>query len=390
VGKKYGAHILPLQKLAIIWFFIFTKFVFNENQLLAWIDSKISLSAKKLQTIELQYNHLLDGILDGFNQLNSIKNKWATKLQNLGDYNSDIQLFLDKNQRQQIEIVTVKDKLYPQSLLHLTDPPIVLYCQGNLELLNSGSGITVVGSRNYSKYSEIILKRILEPVCKQKIPVVSGLALGIDGLAHKLAVENDCPTIGVIGSGLDDDNFYPSSNLALKKKIIATGGLVISQFCLGTKANPYNFPSRNKILASLTDLTWVVQASLKSGSLITANLAIELGKNLATTPASILDVSFAGNIQLLKNGVSIITCSEDIFDLLGLQHLSKIDLQKAIKFDSEIQKLIYENLGFEAKNVEQITMATNLDFLAVTSTLSLLEMSGLVSSLGGNVWVRNG
>lgn len=363
--------------------------MFTQNQYLAWIDSKIGLSLKKLQTIELHYQALEEAFVDGFSNLNSVKHKWASKLQNIKDYNWEINSFVDKNIAQKVEIITIKDKYYPQSLIESGDFAVVLYCQGNLELLNSKNGLTVVGSRNFSKYSELVLKRILDPVCGRGIPIISGLAVGIDGLAHKIAVENNCPTIGVIGSGLDDLNFYPSSNLSLKKKILATGGLVISQFCLGTKPNPYNFPARNKILASLSDITWVVQASIKSGSLITANLALELGKTLATTPASILDASFAGNLQLIKEGASIISSSDDIFNLLGLQHLSKINLQKEIKFESELQKNIYQSLGFEAKNVEQISIDCNLDFLTVTSNLSLLEMSGLVENMGGNVWIRS-
>jgi len=363
--------------------------MFTDNQYLGWIDSKIGLSVKKLQTIELAYSSFEEGVDDRFSKLNSVKQRWVLRLQNILDYHQDINSFIQTNLLQNVEIISIRDSRYPQSLTEAGDFAVVLYCQGNLELLKSKNGLTVVGSRNYSKYSELVLKRILDPVCSQGIPIISGLALGIDGLAHKIAVENNCPTIGVIGSGLDDVNFYPTTNLALKKKILATGGLVMSQFCLGTKANPYNFPARNKILASLSDLTWVVQASKNSGSLITANLALELGKTLATTPGSILDASFAGNLELLRAGASIISSSEDVFSLLGLGHLGKINLQKEIKFDSEIQKTIYESLGFEAKNVEQISLECKLDLLSVTSNLSLLEMSGLVENMGGNVWIRS-
>lgn len=362
--------------------------MFTENELLAWLDSKINLSLNKLQTVEIQYENTNNAILDGFKKID-VKNKWASKVQNIADYNLEIQSFLEKNRQANVQIISVKHLDYPKKFAELTDPPVVLYCQGNLDLLKYKSNLTVVGSRNYSKYSELVLKKVLTSVCQQNISIISGLALGIDGLAHQIAAENNCPTIGIIGSGLDDANFYPGSNLALKKNMIQKGGLVISQFCLGTKANPYNFPTRNKLLASLSDITWVVQASLKSGSLITASIATELGKTIATTPASILDANFAGNIKLLKDGAQIITSSEDIFDLLGLQHLSSIDLQKEIKFESEVQKLIYNDLVFEAKNVEQIAVSTGLEFPIVTANLSLLEISNLVTNLGGNVWVKS-
>lgn len=363
--------------------------MFTENQYLAFVDSKINLSLKKLQTIELHYRKFSEAFLDRFKALDKLKNKWAVKLQDILDYDKEITVFLEKNQLLGIQFLNIKDVHYPPQLTQLSDPPIVLYCQGNIELLKFKNSLTIVGSRNFSKYSELVLKRILPTVCGQQIPIVSGLAIGIDGLAHQIAVETNCATIGVIGSGLDDNNFYPSSNLALKKKILATNGLVISQFCIGTKATPYNFPSRNRILAALSEITWVVQAGLKSGSLITATIASELGKTLATTPASVLDANFSGNIKLIKEGCQIITCSEDVFDLLGLQHLSKIDLQKEVKFNSETEKSIYENIGFEAKNVEQIAESLNIQFSVVASGLSLLEMSELVTNLGGNIWIRS-
>jgi DNA processing protein len=172
-----------------------------------------------------------------------------------------------------IEVLTIFETTYPEKLKILEEYPTVLYYQGNIDHISSSNMITVVGSRNYSRYSELLIQKILEPACTLGIGVVSGLAMGIDGLSHEAALKSGAFTIGVTGSGLHDSVFYPAGNLSLKERILTAEGLVLSEYAPYTKATAYSFSRRNRILAALTELTWVVQAGMKSGTLITSSLA---------------------------------------------------------------------------------------------------------------------
>jgi DNA processing protein len=220
------------------------------------------------------------------------------------------------------------------------------------------------------------------------VGVVSGLAVGIDAVSHNIALQNNAKTVGVIGSGLDQKSFYPSQNWHIRNKIIESGGCVLSEYAPGRLPNIYTFPQRNRILAALTDLTWVVQASLKSGSLITALQARELGKTLATTPADIRNKSFDGNLKLLKEGCQIVSEAQDIISLLGLKSHPEIQANKTIQFGSDDEKKLYEVLTIQPQNVENIAKSCKMLVTEVSGHLTMLELSGLALSVGSNEWIR--
>src|SRR5688500_1960326 len=177
-------------------------------------------------------------------------------------------------------MITRQDACYRQALQHVHQPPAELYVQGNAELLSAGNLLAVVGSRKATAYGAAAVKKLLTPVVQAGIPLVSGLAFGIDSMAHMLCVENDVPTIAVLGSGLDDASLYPQRHLKLAKQITAQGGAVITQYAPGTPPHLGHFPARNRIIAGLARATLVVQAADRSGSLITARLALEGGKDV--------------------------------------------------------------------------------------------------------------
>ena len=265
----------------------------------------------------------------------------------------------------------------------------MLYYQGNAELLKLAEEemITVVGSRKITKYTEILMDQILSKACLNGVGVVSGLAYGVDLLSHQIAVNNNAPTIGVLGGGLDRQSFYPKANLKLKKQIIDQGGLVMTEYAPGTEPNRYTFPKRNRILAALTPVTWVVQAQHKSGSLITANYAQDLNKTIAATPGSILENAYEGNIELIKNGANIITEPEDIMTLLGLS-ISLSSEAVEVQIDDSTQNQIHKVLTLKPQNIEEICAKTGFDHTATSTALSMLELSSYAKHMGENDWIR--
>ena len=365
----------------------------KQSLLLAFLVHKLNLNPKKLEAILEKYQSLEEAISDNFTKLKS-NPKLLDRWQKITDFESEIDRFEASLQKAEVKILTHLDPEYPPKLKDLSDYPLVLYFQGNLELLKNNLAVTVVGSRNFTKYAELSLAKILRPISQAGVNIISGLAIGVDGLSHRLAVENHGPTVGVIGSGLDEANFYPSQHLGLKKEILTKGNLILSEYAPGVPPAPYTFPARNRILAALSPLTLVVQANLKSGSLITAREALEIGRQVATIPGSILDNSFAGNIKLLKDGASLISDSQDVLELLGIQTQAMQSLfeisEKPPEFNSPEEELIYKSLSLEPQNIQLISEKVKLDVNLLGGHLTMLELSGLASNLGENNWIKSG
>jgi DNA processing protein len=361
-----------------------------QDILLAWLSSKLSLSLERYNLILSTYGSLLDGALDGFSCLRATE-KWLQKFNQAADLDSELHDFKENLDKYNVKLLTFLDPKYPKKLSYLENRlPLVFYYQGNLELLNLSQMITVVGSRNIQNYAKTIMHNILIIACQHGIGTVSGLAMGVDSLAHQIAIQNQSNTIAVIGSGLDDFSFYPVQNIALKNQIIQNNGLILSEYCLGSKATIYNFPQRNRILAALTEITWVVQASTRSGTLITAAHARDLGKIVATSPASILDSNFSGNLKILKEGANIISDPEDIFQLLGLStiNISAPKDKLVLQFTSEFSQKLYQSLGQTPVNLDELSIKLGTNIQSIISELSILEINGLAMNQGLNSWVK--
>jgi len=360
------------------------------SKLMAFVASKINLSCDRVnKVLEIYEGDFKAAVEDNFGWLDKKEkeNKWVEKW--AGDKTQDLKDFIAILESEKIEVVTFLDEEYPQNLTILDKPPVALYYQGDIDLLNSDRKfITVVGSRNYTKYAELALNKILKPLCLGGVGVVSGLAIGIDGLSHIVALESEVPTIGVIGSGLDKDSFYPSLNWKTRCKMLDSGGLILSEYAPKTKPNVYTFPERNRILAALTDITFVVQASLKSGSLITADFARDLGKTVVTVPGSIFETTMGGNLKLIKDGANVATEAEDILSLLGLSAHGSLTGQK-VELGNPEEKQVYGALSLEPKGVEDIANECDLDVLKVSTVLTFLELSGAACNMGENRWIRN-
>ena len=206
--------------------------------------------------------------------------------------------------------ITIVDSEYPRQLSEIFCPPLVLFYQGDLSLLNTQS-LAVVGARQMTSYGEATLKGILPVIIKRGITVISGLAAGVDGLSHEITLKNQGKTIGVIGSGIDQ--VYPRSHQYLQRAV-AEQGLVISEYGLGEEPIAWHFPERNRIIAGLAETLLVVEAKKRSGSLITANIALEENRNVCAIPGRIDAPLSLGCNQLIAAGAKPITEAKDLLD----------------------------------------------------------------------------
>lgn len=222
------------------------------------------------------------------------------------EYRSNLRKELDYIKKYKIKIIDINNEYYPINLKYLYDAPVVLYAIGNIELLKKQS-IAIVGTRKYTDYGRKVAKQISSDIVKHDVCVISGLAKGIDSYAHIGANGN---TIAVLGTGVDI--IYPKENVSLAKEILNKGGLIISEYPIGTEPEKINFPSRNRIISGISDSVIVVEATERSGSLITAEFTLEQGKDVYAVPGNITSASSVGTNNLIKEGAIPFTGIEDI------------------------------------------------------------------------------
>lgn len=288
-------------------------------------------------------------------------------------------------------LVTLADSEYPKSLLEISDPPPFLYAKGNLALLNQ-PGIAIVGSRNASVQGEKNAEAFAYDLCAYGLCIVSGLALGIDGAAHRGALKANGATIAVVGTGLDI--VYPAKHRDLAHQI-AERGLIISEFALGVPSKPQNFPKRNRIISGLSLGCLVVEANLQSGSQITARLAAEQGREIFAIPGSIHSPVSKGCHQLIKQGAKLVDCLQDIVEELNLN----TKLVSNLKFDNKDNAsdtpdqnkpgdFILNIMGHEPITLENLVALSSLTVSDVSSMLMLLELEGKVASLTGGQYQK--
>ena len=220
----------------------------------------------------------------------------------------NIMFYIKKNN---IKVISINDKEYPESLKRIYDPPIVLYANGNLNLLNNKS-IAIVGCRLCSVYGKIITKKLAYNLSEKNITIISGMARGIDSYAHIGALEAKGLYVYLLGSGIDV--IYPKENERLYYEIIRNNGLILSEYIVGTKPIPINFPRRNRIISALSNGVLVTEAKIRSGSFITVDFALEQGKEIFSVPGNINSANSEGTNSLIKQGAKLVTCVEDILD----------------------------------------------------------------------------
>lgn len=257
--------------------------------------------------------------------LGSYEKIWNLKAEDLNDINylkqinkkritdktlkKDLNKYLEYIKKHNINIISYKDKEYPNKLHMIPNKPVVLFVKGNLDSINNESA-AIVGSRKCTKYGLKATEYFSKELSKKNINIVSGLAKGVDSVAHKCCIETGGKTIAVLGHGLDF--IYPKENTKLAIEILQSGGAIISEYLPGTPIRKDHFPRRNRIISGLADIVIVTEASKKSGSLITANHAIEQGKEVWVVPGDIFSDTSSGSNELIKDGANILTGISDI------------------------------------------------------------------------------
>lgn len=286
--------------------------------------------------------------------------------------------WLEKNE---IHWITYLDDEYPQQLLELCDKPVLLFAKGNVDALSMRS-IAVVGTRRPTRYGSRVAEDFSREFARAGLCIVSGLARGVDGIAHKACIANGSATIAVFASGLDV--IYPAEHRGLVDNILANDGLILSEYPPGTKPLQYHFPERNRIVSGICEAVFLPQAAKKSGSLITTRLAIEQGKEIFVVPANIYDTESEGGNELLREIPHALAIKpEDVLDAL---HLEREFVEKEPIELSLVQNQILEALKDGDKHFEDLLEETNLNVSELTNVLFELEIEGLLNKISGNYY----
>jgi len=270
---------------------------------------------------------------------------------------------------------------FPPQFLEIPEPPTQLYIQGSLP--EDHIFLCVVGSRKYSQYGKEACQRIIAGLRGHKITIVSGLALGIDAVAHQAALDAGLNTIAVPGSGLNPDVLYPSTNTNLAKRILKSGGALLSEFEPDFKATIWSFPKRNRIMAGLSQAVLIIEAEEKSGTLITARMALDYNKDVFVIPGSIFSQNSKGTNKLIKRGAMPISSSDELLEELGLK-----DEDFSFQDESQIQNCSPEekvvlDLLLDPTEKDELLRKINLPINEANALLSAMEIKGLIrESLG--------
>lgn len=277
-------------------------------------------------------------------------------------------------------LLTLGDEAYPAALLEIPDPPVALYVKGDAALLSRPS-LAVVGARNATPQGEANAESFSRALSEAGLCIVSGLALGIDAAAHRGGLAGPGSTVAVIGTGAD--RIYPARNAALARQI-AEAGAIISEFPLGIGPLAHNFPRRNRLIAGLAQGVLVVEAALKSGSLITARLATDCGREVFAIPGSIHSPVARGCHQLIRDGAKLVETAVDILDELRLaprEAAPQLDLAPVDDEGDEAQ--VIRAMGHDPVDMDALVQRTNLTAEALYAILLALELDGRVSRLPG-------
>lgn len=300
------------------------------------------------------------------------------------DWDAEVSRELAIAERGGVRIFSRYDEGYPEILHHIYDPPLVLYVRGNLPD-SADKSIAIVGSRRVSRYGEEMTAMLAREAAAAGFTVVSGLALGVDSIAHKAVVQASGKTVGVIGGGLM--HLHPKENIALAREIIETGGAVISEFPFDFPVARQNFPRRNRIVAGLCRGTIVVEAGIDSGALITARLALESGRDVFAVPGRVDNPQARGCHKLIKEGAALIENFDDVlsawdFDLLpGMRGNSEEVPDKAPEFSdlSENEAAVCRMLKDGELSFDSLYAALNIDSGILSSVLTKLELKLIIT-----------
>ncbi len=320
-------------------------------------------NAWKASTEELEGAGISSRLVENFNKLRSsdtLERAWE-----------DIQ-------KKGIQVLTLEDEEYPRRLKEIDQPPPVLYLRGQLQESDQWA-VAIVGTRRITAYGRQVSEEIARQLAQNGISVVSGLARGVDAVAHQSALKNDGRTLAVLGNGVD--LIYPPEHRKLAEEIIQHGAL-ISDYPPGSAPEAANFPPRNRIISGLSLAVIIVEAGEKSGALITAAFAADQGREVFAVPGYLYAPQSIGTNSLIREGAHIFIDVQDVLEVLNLTQVEQFKSARNVLPADATESQLFALLGHEALHVDEIRMQTDLPIEQVTSTLTLMELKGLVRQVG--------
>lgn len=297
----------------------------------------------------------------------------------------DLDEYLGKVHSSGTNVLTWQSDGYPRYLREVAAPPPVLYVAGEIKEADEWA-VAVVGTRRLSPYGRQVTHELVSDLVRSNITVVSGLALGIDGVAHETALKNGGRTLAVLGSGIDC--LYPPQHRELARRIVREKqGAVISDYPMGTQPDAKNFPPRNRIISGLSLGVIVVEAGGRSGALITANFALEQNREVFAVPGPITQRTSVGTNRLIQQGAKLVSSVEDVLEELNLTMVPQQIAVKQVAPDTKEEAALLDHLSPEPVHVDDLCRATGLDTAKVSSTLTMMELKGMVQQVGGMRYV---
>jgi DNA processing protein len=306
------------------------------------------------------------------------------------EYTLDPDKVLSTLARRSARVITYADPDYPPPLREIHDPPMVLYVKGG-DIPRKSAFVAVVGSRNPTPYGLKTAEKIGQGLARRGVGVASGMARGIDSAAHWGCLSGRGFTLAVMGTGID--TVYPYSNRKLFENIVRKGA-VLTEFPLGTPPEPKNFPIRNRLISGLSRGVVVVEATMRSGSLITASVALEQGREVFAVPGSVHSFKSTGCHFLIKQGAKLVESPDDVLDELGMNYpfAPKIDTFKLEEKDAptleDSERALYEIIGDYPLHIDEIAREGNMEPGKVSSLLTRMELKGIIRQLPGKMFVR--
>lgn len=338
----------------------------------------------------------VQALLDFFGDIKAAWEANEAQLQQIGIDRRTIQGFLRRRETIDLEAEIAKleengtwlmawdSTHYPRYLREIPNPPPLLFGQGALQESDQWA-VAVVGTRRLTAYGKQVTRELVSGLVRSNVTIVSGLAKGIDSIAHQMAVDMGGRTIAVLGSGLD--NIYPAQNRKLAEKIVSGQGAVLSEYALGVKPDAKNFPPRNRIISGLSLGVVIIEAGGRSGALITANFALEQNREVFAVPGNINSPASVGTNRLIQQGAKPVLNVDDILEELNLTMvLERVAVQKALP-DSAEEALLLDHLSHQPVHIDALSRDCGLPSAMVSSTLTMMELKGMVQQVGGMNYV---
>ncbi|MBU2591229.1 MAG: DNA-processing protein DprA [Nitrospinota bacterium] len=321
-------------------------------------------------------------------EVTAIEGVRSDTARNILSFNWDIEVQQEKEKAERcgVDIVTIEDAGYPARLREIYAPPVILYKKGEFKD-DDRISIAIVGSRLPTPYGRTMTERLAKGLAERGVTVVSGFARGIDTIAHTSSLKSGGRTIAVLGSGLDI--IYPSENRELAKEIIKNGA-IISEFPMGCQPERMNFPRRNRIISGLTTGTIVVEAAEKSGAIITANYALEQGRDVFAVPGPVSSAKSRGTNRLIKMGAKLVEDADDVIEEFSASLKISLEGKKGERRENieltDEEKNLYNFIPDDGIDIDNLIEVSNLPAGRVSAILLKLEIKGLVRKMSGSIF----